>query len=104
MQLFSKSKNVQTILPGLYLPWGVRERFPSSIQCLCGAEVSCQSTAQPTLRANEALSVSVSIAQPHNTVRKSRREERELLVPSHYANTNTYHPYMIHLKFYRAVL
>ncbi len=75
MQLFSKSKNVQTNLPGLYLPWGVRERFPSSMRCLCGAEASCRSAAQPTLRVNEAL----SIAQPHNTVRKSRRKEKEAL-------------------------
>lgn len=88
MQLFSKSKNVQTNLPGLYSPWGERERFPSSMQCLCGAEASCRIAAQPTLRANEALSVSVSITQPHNTVRKSRK----LLLPSHYANTNTYYP------------
>lgn len=92
MQLFSKSKKVQTNLPGLYLPWGVSERFPSCMQCLCGAEASRRSAAQPMLRANEALSVSVSIAQPHNNVRKSRRKERKLLLLSHYANTNTYYP------------
>lgn len=69
-----------------------RERFPSSMQCLCGAEASLLSGAQPKLGANEALSVSVSIAQPHNTVRKSRRKKRKLLLPSYYANAYTYYP------------
>lgn len=52
----------------------------------------CSVYVEPTLRANEALSVSVSIAGPHNTVRKSRRKKRKLLLLSHYANPYTYYP------------
>lgn len=71
---------------------GESQRFPSSMHRLYGAGVSRLSCVQPELRVNEDLSVTVSVAQPYNTVRKSRRRERKLLLPWHYANTNPYYP------------